>query len=303
MGALTREKGVLKLVHPGRSHEENPRHCVTRTDVFEFPWIVVKPEAVLVPGNVFLVVPNRTVHDLLKAKGHHWQPGQMLGQQASIKTTTGASLHQSGQMLGQHPSTKAITRALRAKGTTTTANLVLHGKCSHPKIKSTNRIIHNPHRSSQMLGQHPSTKDTASALRVKGATSNLLVQDKCSLPKIVSTNKYFSPVIGDNKRTQQKLKRQILEDSTTEIRFSHTNESYYSSNKISTKLAKTEDLHLESECGTSKQVTKLKSCLRKPDSFRKFLHLRVDVDLPINDELQEKRLSVCTTEIADFLDW
>ncbi|KAG7987652.1 hypothetical protein I3843_03G144900 [Carya illinoinensis] len=198
----------------------------------------------------------------------------MLGQQESIKTTTGATLHQSGQMLGQHPYTKAITKALRAKGTTTTTNLVLHGKYSHPKINKTHC-------------KNVSSRD----------------EDFDEEPKENSKLEYFSPVIGNSKRTQQKLKRQPLEDSTTEIRFSHTNESYYSRNKINTKLAKTEDLHLESECGTSKQVTKLKSCLRKPDSFRKFLHLRVDFDLPINDELRDKRLSVCTTEIADFLDW
>lgn len=46
----------------------NPRHSVTRPDVFEYPYIVVKPEAVLVPGKVFFIVPNRTIYHLLKAK-------------------------------------------------------------------------------------------------------------------------------------------------------------------------------------------------------------------------------------------
>lgn len=47
---------------------KNPKHCITRPDVFKFPWIVVKPESVLLPGSVFLIVPNRTIYDLLKAR-------------------------------------------------------------------------------------------------------------------------------------------------------------------------------------------------------------------------------------------
>ncbi|KAL9315479.1 hypothetical protein ACSQ67_016480 [Phaseolus vulgaris] len=80
MGSIKRERRVLKLVHPGKHIEvhskplraeevmrKNPRHCITRPDVFKFPWIVVKPESVLLPGSVFLIVPNHTIYDLLKA--------------------------------------------------------------------------------------------------------------------------------------------------------------------------------------------------------------------------------------------
>jgi len=82
MKSIKREREVLKFVHPGRHieiHREpiiasevlrrNPRHSITRPDVFEFPWIVVKPESILVPGNVFLIVPNHTIYNLVKAKG------------------------------------------------------------------------------------------------------------------------------------------------------------------------------------------------------------------------------------------
>ncbi|KEH22812.1 hypothetical protein MtrunA17_Chr7g0237151 [Medicago truncatula] len=82
MKSIKRERGVLKFVHPGRHieiHREpiiasevlrrNPRHSITRPDVFEFPWIVVKPESILVPGSVFLIVPNHTIYNLVKAKG------------------------------------------------------------------------------------------------------------------------------------------------------------------------------------------------------------------------------------------
>ncbi|RDX72243.1 hypothetical protein CR513_48297, partial [Mucuna pruriens] len=82
MGCIKRERQVLKLVHPGRRvevHKEpitaaevmrrNPRHCIARPNVFEFPFVVVKPESVLLPGNVYFIVPNHTLYDLLKAKG------------------------------------------------------------------------------------------------------------------------------------------------------------------------------------------------------------------------------------------
>ncbi|KAI3678710.1 hypothetical protein L6452_38013 [Arctium lappa] len=81
MGASTKEKGVLKLVHPGRHVEyhrrsitaaeimrKNPRHSITRPDFFENPHIVVRPESVMVPGQVFYIVPNTTIHRLVKAR-------------------------------------------------------------------------------------------------------------------------------------------------------------------------------------------------------------------------------------------
>lgn len=87
MVAFSRRTGrVLKLVHPGgfaeihqnpitaaEVMEKNPRHLVTRPDVFRFPWIVVRPESILNPGSVFFIVPYRTVHCLLKTiRGDHF---------------------------------------------------------------------------------------------------------------------------------------------------------------------------------------------------------------------------------------
>ncbi|KAG6512988.1 hypothetical protein ZIOFF_031134 [Zingiber officinale] len=70
---------VLKLVHPGRFVEihrkaltagevmaRNPRHFVTRPDVFRFPWVVVRPESLLCPGNVFYIVPCHTLYRLVQ---------------------------------------------------------------------------------------------------------------------------------------------------------------------------------------------------------------------------------------------
>ncbi|WCJ38084.1 hypothetical protein M5689_019161 [Euphorbia peplus] len=79
MATVAAEDGVLKLVHPGRNVEiirkpvtaaevmrRYPRHSVTRPDVFEYPWVVVRPESMLNIGKVFFVVPNRTIYKLMK---------------------------------------------------------------------------------------------------------------------------------------------------------------------------------------------------------------------------------------------
>ncbi|CDP03874.1 unnamed protein product [Coffea canephora] len=86
MGVSTKERGVLKLVHPGRHVEihrepitaaeilsKYPRHCIARPDVFKFPYIVVRPESLLLPGKVFYLVPNRTLYNLLKARAQQSQ--------------------------------------------------------------------------------------------------------------------------------------------------------------------------------------------------------------------------------------
>ncbi|KAJ0983145.1 hypothetical protein J5N97_011400 [Dioscorea zingiberensis] len=73
-------RSVLKLVHPGGFVEvhqkpveaseimaQNPRHSITRPDVFRNPHIVVRPDALLNTGHVFFIVPNRTLYRLLRA--------------------------------------------------------------------------------------------------------------------------------------------------------------------------------------------------------------------------------------------
>ncbi|CAN0915436.1 hypothetical protein LINGRAHAP2_LOCUS29132 [Linum grandiflorum] len=62
---LEEESGILKLVHPGRHVEihrkpisasqvmiQNPRHSVAPPQVFHKPWLVLRPEALLHPGQV-----------------------------------------------------------------------------------------------------------------------------------------------------------------------------------------------------------------------------------------------------------
>ena len=80
MPGTRRESQFLKLVHPGGFVElhsnpiiasqvmnKNPRHCVTRPDFFQYPWIVVRPESILTPGNVFYIVPCHTIRHKLKS--------------------------------------------------------------------------------------------------------------------------------------------------------------------------------------------------------------------------------------------
>lgn len=91
---------VLKLVHPGgfveihqspiRADEvmkKNPRHCVTRPDVFKFPWIVVRPESVLKPGGVFYIVPFHTIHRLLQRNRYQNQQDPPLLQLFSLDSS------------------------------------------------------------------------------------------------------------------------------------------------------------------------------------------------------------------------
>ncbi|OWM62786.1 hypothetical protein CDL15_Pgr020080 [Punica granatum] len=96
MSALTKEeKGVLELIHPGNYVEvlrepvvaaeitrRNPRHCITRPKAFDSPWTVVRPELVLTPGNVFFIVPNRTIYRLIKSRmpfGEYYQSSRVGG--------------------------------------------------------------------------------------------------------------------------------------------------------------------------------------------------------------------------------
>lgn len=77
-----RQSSFLKVVHPhgyieifrqpitaGEIMKRYPKHCVARTDFFEHPWVVVRPQSVLVPGEMFFLVSHKTVERTLKEKG------------------------------------------------------------------------------------------------------------------------------------------------------------------------------------------------------------------------------------------
>lgn len=77
-----RQSCFLKVVHPhgyielfrqaitaGEIMKRYPKHCIARTDFFENPWIVVRPQSVLLPGEMFFLVSLKTVERTLKEKG------------------------------------------------------------------------------------------------------------------------------------------------------------------------------------------------------------------------------------------
>ncbi|KAG6401287.1 hypothetical protein SASPL_138139 [Salvia splendens] len=76
----------LKIVRPGGQVElfrdpipageimrRYPRYCITRPDFFDYPWIVVRPDSVLKPGEVFFLVPHYTVDKVMKDNMHRFQ--------------------------------------------------------------------------------------------------------------------------------------------------------------------------------------------------------------------------------------
>ncbi|GLJ55283.1 hypothetical protein SUGI_1186330 [Cryptomeria japonica] len=78
MGTVNDDR-LLKIIYPGGRVElydrpvaareimdRYPKVYIARTDFFRVPWFVVSPEAILMPGMQFLVVPKRTIKRLLK---------------------------------------------------------------------------------------------------------------------------------------------------------------------------------------------------------------------------------------------
>ena len=157
---------------------------------------------------------------------------------------------------------------------------------------STRNIIH---QSSQTLGTHQST---TSALSLSLETCLGMSLGNKIKHKQQSPLQYCPQpqMIEKYKRSPTKFRQIKLEVSTTECRHPHT---YYTSNQISVKLPNTENPDPLSECGTSRQVTMLKPCLRKADSNPKSLHRRVTFNSSINDAKQQRRHSVCPPEFVE----
>ncbi|ONH92914.1 hypothetical protein PRUPE_8G203000 [Prunus persica] len=250
MGSITREEGVLKLVRPGRRvevHKEPitaqevmrkyPRHSITRPDIFEFPWIVVKAEAVLTPGKVFFIVPNRTIYQLLKAREHGYQ---------SSFSSSSQQQRQSARDHGHHPASEQLTSPPKAYAGVT--------------LKHQERRRRLKHQFFSCATVSPSDEEVDSD---KGLQTDSQVG---AWPGLSSTNK----------KTHGKSKQKPQINSKIKTRYGRVYD-YSKKNNITAKLAGL-------EITDSKQVTLLKSCLRKPDSARKSLRLKVAFTLPNKDE-------------------
>ncbi|OMP10372.1 hypothetical protein COLO4_04560 [Corchorus olitorius] len=260
MGAREAEKGVLKLVHPGRHveiHKEpivaaevlkkNPRHSVTRPDVFEYPWIVVRPESLLNLGRVFYIVPNRTIYKLIKAKGFCIQPS-----------------------LRQHLSTK---------------NYELR------------HLVERTSPSNSSAGTTPKHKGHCQSHWQQFQATNW---DKAS-PQDDSTHVVsFADMVTKYQSSYTEYKQVSVTDSMWDIE-SPGDKQYHVSEISSSKEAALRLNHdaLGTEC--KQLVTILKPCLRKQDSARKLLQLKVTFFLPTKFEERKRKATDPGTEYTQFL--
>eukprot|EP01018_Ginkgo_biloba_P025188 Gb_00624 [translate_table: standard] len=106
---------LLKIVLPGCTIEvydrpvkaaavmsRYPKHCLTRPDVFQSPWVVVSPEAILMPGMKVFLVPNNTIRYLLKKPGRRF-PSRSINPDSFSEISTFShddmpSVHKSSQL-------------------------------------------------------------------------------------------------------------------------------------------------------------------------------------------------------------
>ncbi|CAK9162362.1 unnamed protein product [Ilex paraguariensis] len=256
MRVSTREKGVLKLVHPGgyvEIHKEpitaaevmrkNPRHCVARPDVFKFPWIVVRPESVLIPGKVFYIVPNRTIHHLLKARGQCNQPS--------------SQPDQSPKNQDHHRAPKRSSLCNSGAGMT-------------PKHHYHEQRLQRQFQCMPQDGTSSQEEDSNGILAKKFFIK--------SRPE---------PIIK-TRNTHQEFDNKYQVDSSAYIRPPHSKEYHFNGNEIGSVLPKTKLGNLQYK--RCKKVINLKSCQRKQDSVRKSLYLRVTFSLSIKSASSQRDL-------------
>ncbi|OIT08287.1 hypothetical protein A4A49_30199 [Nicotiana attenuata] len=276
-----REDGVLKLVHPGRRVEihiqpiiaaqflkKYPRHCIARPDVFKFPWIVVRPEAVLNLGKVFYIVPKKTIYDLLKAKKQQNQhmplaiPSLNTDHDSrdftSISTSQTSLLLRENQYLKSHENRRLNVQNSKFKEK---QFLKIHGNRSLSDWNSSfegNQSMKNPRIST--------LKSTA------GMTPKHLRHGKD--PSRFQNSPWYGASyevddFKENRNGHENYSQQSIDDSSFDSTFMHS-KRYYSSYSPTSRVVN----HHRHYTISSNQA-ELKSCLRKPDSERRRLNLRV----------------------------
>jgi len=230
-------------VHPGKHIEvhrkplraeevmrKNPRHCITRPDVFKFPWIVVKPESVLLPGSVFLIVPNHTIYDLLKAS-----------------TTQSITTQSQVQTQNQIP-TNHVHHQLKQDS----HDLAHDGKSSTPQMHNQNIKILLP-----FLGERSQSQ---------------------------SHVKIWPNVDSHEENSQKRM--ELMDVSGFEFRPYYKALEYYEKYYSIDMGAERLDLKNCVNLGfvSDEQVTGLKSCMRRPNSMRKMLKLKVSFNIEIKKQ-------------------
>ncbi|KAK8588439.1 hypothetical protein V6N13_087362 [Hibiscus sabdariffa] len=254
MRTIEAEKGVLKLVHPGRhveTHTEpviasqvlkrNPRHSVTRPDVFEYPWIVVRPDSMLKLGRVFYIVPNLTIYKLIKQKGY--------GVQASLEQKKSPRSYVHRQLLERDLPSKS------SAGTT-------------PK--------HQEHCQDDWQQFQASCEDGSFQAGERCSGSSQFESQTDMMAKFQNSCKEFKEI--------------SVTDYTSETKSVGKKENRFRGVTNCKAEASKQDQASGNEC--EKQITTiLKPCLRKHDSARKLLHLKVSFALSTNYEEMRRKVA------------
>jgi hypothetical protein len=270
MKSIKRESSVLKLVHPGRHIEihtepiiasevmkRNPRHSITRPDVFEFPWIVVKPESILVPGSVFLIVPNHTIYNLLKAKGQCNYHSPTFHQQHVARSNWFGVDHVKHNM------------------TQVSAHWTQPSCSMGQDLVSVEADYENPNMSHVSTGRF-------SRLNPQYSPNNHV---DCSKFKYDDSeeDEEMCTKVNDYEDTQKRsMEHESLDESNLEFTPYRAVQYYQNHCKggIGLEMAK-KDVNLEFVA--NEQVNNLKSCLRRPNSIRRLLNLKVSFDINIRE--------------------
>ncbi|KAL3716209.1 hypothetical protein ACJRO7_007899 [Eucalyptus globulus] len=307
MGASRKDKGVLKLVHPGRFVEtltepvtaaevmrKNPRHSVTRPDVFYFPWVVVKPESFLTPGEVFFIVPNRTIHQLLKGESSRYcgpslqqrdHPRDHDHQQFELASPIKEYAGMTPKHRNQESSPKRLFQTLYRRKSYHDKDLKMESSSRFMTESRTEGIPQ--YEDDQQESKRPSPEDST-------------VQKK-SFPKrqVQTMHRRKSYHDEDLKteshswyrtepRTEAIPQSASPGDSTFEKTCFTAIDFYLGSRNMSKELLE-KDAAVESIC--QKNSTVLKSCIRKVDGARKSLNLKVGFVLPNRDQKADASVS------------
>ncbi|EEF41248.1 conserved hypothetical protein [Ricinus communis] len=291
---------ALKLVLPGRCVEIHtkpitaaevlknyPRHSVTRPDVFEYPWIVVKPEAVLNPGKVFFIVPNYTIYKLLKAhkKQHQHSPSQNQSPKNTVDKQE-AQNQDSPREINAGSTPKHLNRHQKLNLSPPTTS------CMWIPFLNQDRDLKT--RKRNKVGSWPEvmSKNKSTLLRLEEKP----VKDSRSEVRSSNHEEYHTV----NKSTILRVEENLVKDSRIKVRSSAHKEYHTIDSDITAEFPEMDDDddYYDVEFKPSREVATLKSCLRKSDSVRKSLQLKVTFLLPSKYKVQQRRGKVSGDEFA-----
>ncbi|GMN50327.1 hypothetical protein TIFTF001_019470 [Ficus carica] len=307
---------------------KHPRHCVTRTDVFKFPWIVIKPESVLPLGKVFLLVPDNTIRDLTKSQLRREQctnsPRDWRNRDAPPKTT---SPHKTMSPLKTTSPHKAFAGMTPRHQDHVRENTLVSKEKRKNKLNPIDYHHHHYHHQQNNQRQdnitrthdhhhHQNNQRRANITRSHDHHHHHHHQQNNQRRENItrthdhgadrgseseSSEKFLSPWKGQRNSYWEFLQseRTELEGVTT---FRPEIEPYNSQNGSDEDSSGSNSSPYGGE-----ELGKLKSCLRKPDSARKSLNFKVRFMFPRREikvkERQRSGSSARRVRISDPVNW